>query len=81
MIDYIHLKQQFPSHWMLLKKKLAHPYEYYKNLQDYEKPIEKLIESRKEAYFRKVENKCPDQEEIHRTNEIISSFLSKVDEN
>ena len=58
--DYIHLKQQFPNHWMLLKKKLASPYEYHKNLEDYEKPIEELIECGKEANFSKVKNKCPD---------------------
>ena len=26
--DYIHLKKHFPNHWMLLKNKLAYPYEF-----------------------------------------------------
>ena len=30
--DYIHLKQQFLNLWMILKKKLALSYEYYKSL-------------------------------------------------
>ena len=25
---YIHLKQKFPNHWMILRKKLAYPFEY-----------------------------------------------------
>ena len=33
--DYIHLKQKFPNHWMIPKKKLAYPYEHYKSLKDY----------------------------------------------
>ena len=40
--DYIHLKRHFPNHWMLLKKKLAYPYEFYKTLEDHEKQIEEL---------------------------------------
>ena len=79
--DYIHLKQQFPNHWMLLKKKLAYPYEFFKTLEDYEKPIEKFLKSGKEAYFSKVKNECHDQEEIDRTNEIIKVFISKTGEN
>ena len=52
--DYFHLKQQFPNHWMIPKKKLAYPYEFSESLDDYEKPIEELLKSGKEAYFRKV---------------------------
>ena len=47
--DYIHLKRFFPNHWMLLKKKLAYPYEFYKTLVYYEKSIEDLSESGKET--------------------------------
>ena len=25
---YIHLEQKVPNHWMILRKKLAYPYEY-----------------------------------------------------
>ena len=75
--DYIHLKKHFPNHWMLFKKKLAYPYEFYETLKDYEKPIEELINAGKEAYFSKTKNKIPDQEEIDRTNENIKIFNIK----
>ena len=75
--DYIHLKRNFPNHWMLLKNKLAYPYEFYKTLEDYEKFIEELLKSGKEAYFIKTKNKIPDKEEIDRTNEIIKLFNIK----
>ena len=75
--DYIHLKKHFPDHWMLLKNKLAYPYEFYKTLEDYEKPIEELLYAGKEAYFSKTANKIPDQKEIDRTNEIIKLYNIK----
>ena len=75
--DYIHLKRNFPNHWNLLKKKLAYLYEFYKNLEDYEKPIEELVKAGKEAYFSKTKNEIPDQEEIYRRNEIIKLFIVK----
>ena len=75
--DYIHLKNHFPDHWMLLKNKLAYPYEFYKTLEDYEKPIGELLRAGKEAYFSKTANKIPDQKEINRTNEIIKIFNIK----
>ena len=75
--DSIHLKKHFPNHWMLLKNKLAYPYEYYKTLEDYEKPIDELLESGNKACFSKTKNKIPDQEEIDRTNEIIRIFNIK----
>ena len=76
-VDYIHLKKHFPNPWMLLKNKLANPYEFYKTLEDYEKPIEQLLESGNEAYFSKTKNKIPNQKEIDRTNEIIKLFKIK----
>ena len=72
--DYIHLKRHFPNHWMLLKKKIAYPYEFFRSLEDYEKPIDEFLKSGKEAYFSIVKNKRPDQEEKDRTNEIIKFF-------
>ena len=75
--DYIHLKKHFPNHWMLLKNKLACPYEFYKTLEDYERPIEDLLKAGNEAYFSKTANKIPDQKEIDRTNEIIKLFNIK----
>ena len=47
--DYIHLKKNFPDDWMLLKNKLAYPYEFYKTIDDYEKPIQVLLEAGKEV--------------------------------
>ena len=75
--DYIHLKKFFPNHWMLLKNKLAYPYEFYKTLEDYEKPIDELLKAGSEAYYSKTANKIPDQKEIDRTNEIIKLFNIK----
>ena len=69
--DYNHIKKHFPNHWMLLKNKLAYPYEFYKTLEDYETPIDELLKAGIEAYFSKTKNKLPDREEIDRTNEII----------
>ena len=62
---------------MLLKKNLAYPYEFYKTLEDYEKPIEELIKSGKEAYFSKTKIRIPDQEEIGRKKEIKKLFIIK----
>ena len=75
--DYIHLKKYFPDHWMLLKNKLAYPYEFYKTLDDYEKTIDILLEAGSNAYFSKTANKIPDQKEIDRTNQIIKLFNIK----
>ena len=75
--DYIHLKRNFPNHWMLLKNKLAYPYEFYNTLEDYEKPIDELLKAGNEAYYSKTANKIPDQKEIDRTNEIIKLFNIK----
>ena len=36
---------------MTIKKKLAYPYEYFKNVEDYEKPIEVFMKCGKETYF------------------------------
>ena len=58
--DYIHLGRHFPNQWMLLKKKLAYPYEFYKTLEDSEKPKEELLKSGEEAFFSKTRNKNPD---------------------
>ena len=75
--DYIHLKRHFPNHCTLLKNKVAYPYEFYKTIEDYEKAIDDLLQSGKEAYFSKTKNKIPDQEEIDRTNEVIKFFNIK----
>ena len=58
----------------ILTKKLAYPYEYSNSIDDYQKPVVNL---NKEDFFSKLENKCPDNEEIARTMENIKRFNIK----
>ena len=67
------LKTGFPDKWKYLTKKLAYPYEFFKSVEDYQKPVDNL---KKEHFFSKLKNKCPD-EEIERTKEIIKIFNIK----
>ena len=69
--DFIILKKVSPDKWQYLNKKLAYPYEYFKSIDDYKKPVDTL---KKEDFFSKLKNKCPDNEEIQRTREIIKVF-------
>ena len=59
------------NRWKYLTKKLANPYEYFNSLDDYQKPVECL---KKEDFFSKLKNKCPDDEEIERTKQNIKMF-------
>ena len=68
------LKTGFPDKWKYLTKKLAYPYEYFKSIEDYQKPVNNL---KKEHFFSKLKNKCPDNEEIQRTMVIIERFNIK----
>ena len=68
------LKTGFPDKWKYLTKKLAYPYEFFNCIEDYQKPVVNL---KKEDFFRKLKNKCPDDEEIERTKEIIKIFHIK----
>ena len=68
------LKRGFPDKWKYLTKKLAYPYEYFNSIDDYQKPVDNL---KKEHFFSKLKNKCPDDEEIERTKEIIKKFNIK----
>ena len=65
------LKTEFPDKWRYLTKKLAYPYEYFNNFEDYNKPVDKL---ENKDFFSKLKNKCPDNEQIDRTREIIKKF-------
>ena len=65
------LKKEFPDKWQYLNKKLAYPYEAFNSIDDYKKPVNKL---KKENFFSKLKNKCPDDDEIERTREIIKVF-------
>ena len=65
------LKTGFPDKWKYLTKKPAYPYEYFNSIEDYQKPVNIL---KKEHFFSKLKNKCPDDEEIERTMDIIKRF-------
>ena len=68
------LKTGFPDMWKYLTKKLTYPYEYFNSIEDYQKPVDNL---KKENFFSKLKNKCPDDEEIKRTMVIINKFNIK----
>ena len=68
------LKTGFPNKWKYLTKKLAYPYEYFNSIDDYQKPVDNL---KKEDFFNKLKNKCPDNEEIEKTKEYIKKFKIK----
>ena len=80
LLDYIGendlkiLKTGFPDKWKYLTKKLAYPYEYFNSIDDYQKPVDNL---KKEHFFSKLKNKCPDDDEIERTMNIIEKFNIK----
>ena len=76
-IDLKILKTGLPNRWKYLTKKSAYPYEYFNSGDDYQKPVNNL---RKEDFFSKLKNKCPDDEEIKRTKEIIENFNIKSGE-
>ena len=57
----------------IFKKKLAYPYEYFNNINDYKKPVDNL---EKEDFFSKLKNDYPD-DGIERTKEIIKLFNIK----
>ena len=71
------LKTGFLDKWKFLTKKLDNPYEYFNSIDDYQKPVDNL---KKEDFFSKLKNKCPDDEEIERTKEIIEKFNNKIGE-
>ena len=68
------LKTGFSNKWKSLTKKLAYPYEYFNSIDDYQKPVNNL---EKKDFFSKLKNKCPDDEEIQRTMDIIKRFNIK----
>ena len=67
--DLIILKTGFPHKWKFLTKKLAYPYEFFKSIEEYQKPVSNLKE---EHFFSKLKNGYPNDEEIERTKEIIN---------
>ena len=65
------LKTEFPDKWKYLTKKLVYPNEFFNCIEDYQKPVDNI---RKEDFFSKLKNKCPDDEETERTKEVIKIF-------
>ena len=72
--DFKILKKEFLDKWQYLNKKLAYPYQYFNSIDDYKNPVHNL---KKEDFFSKLKNKCPDDGEIQRTREIIKKFNIK----
>ena len=67
--DFTSLKKEFHSKWQYLNKKLTYPYEYFISVDDYQKPVDNL---KKEYFFSKLKNKCPDDEETLRTKSFLN---------
>ena len=68
------LKTEFADKWKFLTKRLAYPYEYFNSIDDCRKPVNSL---KKEDFFGKLKNNCPDDHEKERTREIINLFNKK----
>ena len=68
------LKTGFPNKWKYLTKKLAYPYESFNSIEDYKKSV---INLEKKDFFSKLKNKCPGDEEIERTMDIIKTINIK----
>ena len=67
------MRKDFLDKWQYLKKKITYPYQYFNGFEDYKKPVDNL----KKYFFSKLKNKCPDDNEIERTNKIIKKFNIK----
>ena len=72
--DFKILKTELPDKWKYLTKKLANPYEFFKSIDDYQKPV---TDMKKEDFFSKLKNGSPDDNELERTKEIIKLFKIK----
>ena len=68
------LKPEVPDKWKNLTKKLDYPYEIFNSIDDCQKPVNNL---KKEYFFSKLINKCPDDEEKKRTKKLIELFNIK----
>ena len=68
------LKTGFSDKWKHFMKKLAYPYEIFNCTDDYQKPVYNL---KKEDFFSKLKNTCPDDEIIERTMDNVKKFNIK----
>ena len=76
--DFKILKKEFPDKSQYLNKKLAYPYEYSNSFDDYKKLVDNL---KKEDFFSKLKNKCPNDDKVEQTKEIIKLFNIKTEKN
>ena len=60
-----------------MNKKLADPFDFLNNIDDYKNPVDKL---RKEDFFSKLKNECLDDEQIQRIKGIVKIFDIKKGE-
>ena len=74
MDDFKNLKKKFPDKCQLLNEKLSYPYQYFNSIDEYKEPVDNL---KKEDFFTKIKNECPDDDEIERTREINKIFNIK----
>ena len=72
--DFNILKKEFPDKWQYLNKNLAYPYEYFNNINDYQKSV---VDLEKKDFFSKLKNGYPDDGEIQRTKGNIEIFNIK----
>ena len=72
------LKSGNPDKWNHLTKKLAYPYELFKSIEEYQRPVNNL---KKEDFFRKIKNGYPDDEELKRTKKILICLMLRMEKN
>ena len=69
------LKTEFlDDKWKFLTAKLAYPYEIFKCVDDYQKPVKDL---KKDDFLSKLKSKCPSDEKIEPTKGIIKEVNIK----
>ena len=69
--DFIILKKKIPDKLQNINKKLAYPYQYFNSIDVFQKPVDNL---KKEDFFSKLKNECPDDDEIDLTKVIKRLF-------
>ena len=69
--DFKILKKEFSDKWQYLNKKIAYPYQYFNSIDDCKKPVDNF---KNEDFLSKLKIKCPEDDEIERSKEIIKLF-------
>ena len=72
--DLKSLKTEFPDKWNFFTRKSAYPYEFFKCVDDYQKPVNNI---KKKEFFSKLKTDYPSYEEIETTMEILKRFNIK----